>query len=52
MTVKELIEILKRYKEDDIVTIESSGGEDGNGEWSWASLCVNEEEIMDCNSDY
>ena len=46
ITVKELMDILKNYKEDDIVELWGSGGEDSTGEWSEASLFVADDEVM------
>ena len=46
MTVKELMDILKNYKEDDIVELWGSGGENSLGEWSEASLFVADDEVL------
>ena len=48
ITVKELMDILKNYKEDDIVELWGSGGE-GSGscrDWEEASLFVADDEVM------
>ena len=43
MTVKELMELLKNYDENE--TVEIMGGEDGNG--AWAELSVGNDSIME-----
>ena len=44
MTVKELMEILKAYKEDEIITL-STGIEDYD--WAWAALEIGDDTVME-----
>ena len=46
MTVKELIEELKKYNENDIVELGCDGGESVCGSWAEADLSIGKNIIM------